>query len=99
MKPLSVPASRFMTACEAAWKGRRLCVTQDGLIGLVPWRAKEGDRISVFLGGPAPFVTRGTSTGHDTLVGECYIHGLMDGEIFEMVHANSELKEEDIVLG
>jgi hypothetical protein len=60
-------------------------------MGLVPSDTQVGDIIGIFLGVPVPFVLRhkerieGSSetlyirTKFD-LVGECYIHGLMDGE-------------------
>ncbi|KAK3312532.1 heterokaryon incompatibility protein-domain-containing protein [Apodospora peruviana] len=58
--------------------GRRICVTDDGYMGLVPAGTKTGDRIAVFAGAKTPHVIR--SVLRHLLVGECYVHGMMDGE-------------------
>jgi hypothetical protein len=52
---------------------------QTGYAGLVPGSAKVGDAICLLDGGCVPFVLRKSDTGY-RLVGECYIHGIMDGE-------------------
>ena len=87
----------FLTAFEPVAKDRRFCVTKNGCMGLVPKRAAEGDRLCVFLGGAAPFVIRKNVSGHYSLVGECYIHGSMDGEAIDMESVEEE-EEEDITL-
>ena len=66
--------------------GRRLCVTREGYLGCVPRWATVGDEIIVILGASTPFVVRGLERqGGERyeLVGECYVHGMMDGEILE----------------
>ncbi|KIN07745.1 hypothetical protein OIDMADRAFT_174671 [Oidiodendron maius Zn] len=68
-----------------AW---RLLRTRKGYIGLCRNAAKVGDKISILLGGEAPFVLRQEKDNH-RFVGECYVHGIMDGE------AMSALEEED----
>lgn len=88
----------FVGAFEPAVKGRRFCVTQDGYMGLVPARATKGDGICVFLGGAVPFVIRKTDNGHYSLVGECYVHGLMDGKALDMVLDIDWMEEKDIIL-
>ena len=58
-------------------------------IGLGPSTMQKGDIICILFGGRVPFVLRSRSgpvresfnTGDGfTLVGECYVHGLMDGQ-------------------
>ena len=88
----------FVGAFEPAARGRRFCVTQDGYMGLVPTRAAMGDNICVFLGGAVPFVMRKTDNRHYFLVGECYLHGLMDGKALEMVLDVDWMDERDITL-
>ncbi|MCJ1458322.1 hypothetical protein MMC28_008693 [Mycoblastus sanguinarius] len=88
----------FITACEPSSKGRRFCVTRDGYMGLVPARASKGDDVCVFLGGTVPFLTRKTDGGNGSLVGECYIHGLMDGEALDVVLDFDWMEEKDISL-
>ncbi|KAA8567074.1 hypothetical protein EYC84_010148 [Monilinia fructicola] len=65
----------FLTSGE---KGKRL-------FGLMPNEAKEGDVVCIFLGCTVPVVVRkeeegGKGKGGWRFVGECYVHGMMDGE-------------------
>jgi Heterokaryon incompatibility protein (HET) len=66
-------------------RGRALFVTGKGFIGLAPEGAKQGDRLAVLLGGDIPVVMRSAREGDGgsgwELVGECYVHGIMDGEV------------------
>ncbi|VUC34388.1 unnamed protein product [Clonostachys rosea] len=64
-------------------------VTEDGMSGLCPWMAKEGDFIALLDGGKVPYLLRQV-TGSDAgegeefqLIGECYVEGIMHGEYFE----------------
>ncbi|KAI1422520.1 heterokaryon incompatibility protein-domain-containing protein [Xylaria sp. FL1777] len=61
-------------------KGRRFAGTDGGLIGWVPEETIEGDMIVILYGGKVPLVVRHDSEGKYRLIGECYIHGLMDGK-------------------
>ena len=88
----------FMRAFEPSARGRRFCVTLDGFVGLVPARAQKGDGICVFLGGAVPFVIRDTNNGNASLVGDCYVHGLMDGEALDMVLDVDGMLEQDTCL-
>ncbi|PVH75646.1 hypothetical protein DL98DRAFT_518471 [Cadophora sp. DSE1049] len=67
-----------------------MCVTDGKFIGLVPAYAKKGDVVFVARGVQAPLLLRRIDAPpgsrvrkeglwHYTLVGECYIHGIMDG--------------------
>ncbi|CAM1503269.1 Fc.00g080450.m01.CDS01 [Cosmosporella sp. VM-42] len=61
---------------------RRFVETSCGFIGLATRRAQVGDKVYAFAGGTVLYLVRdipGTSDRY-TFVGECYIHGLMDGE-------------------
>ena len=88
----------FIEAFEPLVKGMRFCVTRDGYTGMVPARARSGDGICVFLGGAVPFVIRKTDSGYYLLVGECYVHGLMDGKALDMVLDVDWMEEGDITL-
>ena len=57
-----------------------MCVTADGYLGRVPRGSEVGDKICILFGGSVPFVLRDTGDGHFIFIGECYIHGIMDGE-------------------
>jgi hypothetical protein len=44
---------------------------------------EAGDRICVLLGGRTPFVVRATEDGCYRLIGECYLHEMMDGQAMD----------------
>lgn len=56
-------------------------MTDTGYIGLVPSSTEVGDEVHVLGGVTVPFVLRATAeTQKYTLIGDSYIHGIMDGE-------------------
>jgi hypothetical protein len=65
---------------------RRMFVTQSGIVGLAPWNSMVGDEVVVLFGCKFPVVIRpGTVAGdgrrvRDSLVGEAYVEGFMEGE-------------------
>jgi hypothetical protein len=65
---------------------RRLGVTENGWMGLVPAMAREGDAVCVLRGCEVPVLLRddGGRRGW-SFVGEAYVHGIMDGEGMRMV--------------
>jgi hypothetical protein len=64
---------------------RRFCVTLLHLIGMCPEATILGDRVVAFHGSPVLHIVRSIDPLTNTveLVGECYIHGMMDGQVFE----------------
>ena len=84
---------KMQIAFRAAVEGRRFAVTSKGYMGLFPRTTEIGDSVCVFLGSHIPFVVRRRGGGEFELVGECYVHGIMDGEIVAM-----DLKKENVVL-
>jgi hypothetical protein len=58
---------------------RQFFITQDKRIGLAPLHARQGDVVCLLFGGEVPLLLREAENGY-TFVGECYVHGLMDGE-------------------
>lgn len=77
---LSIYASDVIEGMRKATYGRRFMWTEGGKIGLAPAAAGLGDKISLFLGGQVLYVLRERGEGKWEFVGECYVHGLMDGE-------------------
>jgi hypothetical protein len=73
----------FISAIEASLQFRTLFVTQSGYIGLGPLTMQPTDMICVLLGCSVPVVIRNEAPNGHVLVGECYMHGIMDGEAFE----------------
>lgn len=61
---------------------RRAFCTGKGALGIGPPVAEHGDVIAVFPGGRVPLVLRPTADKY-TLVGECYVSELMDGEAMD----------------
>jgi hypothetical protein len=80
---------------------RRLAVTVNGLVGLVPPFAQEGDICCVFIGMVTPFVLRPVQLSSAKtcyhLVGEAYIQGVMRGEIAEQL-GDKKLEKTEITL-
>jgi hypothetical protein len=59
--------------------GRVFCATESHHLGWLPRGAKKGDFICILEGGEVPFVMR-SADGRYKVLGDCYIHGIMDGE-------------------
>ena len=60
---------------------RKFCLSQEGRIGWVPSAAQTGDIISLMRGSPVPVLIRPAQAENSYLmIGQCYIHGIMDGE-------------------
>uniref|UniRef100_A0A0B7JVP0 Heterokaryon incompatibility domain-containing protein n=1 Tax=Bionectria ochroleuca TaxID=29856 RepID=A0A0B7JVP0_BIOOC len=65
---------------------RMMRTAQMRLIGTVPRTTKPGDLVCVLYGGQTPFILRKSERrpGMFRLVGDCYVHSLMDGEALRM---------------
>ncbi|KAH0536965.1 hypothetical protein FGG08_006193 [Glutinoglossum americanum] len=91
---LSVDIQRcagFTLAFGGCGARRKFATTRSGYMALVPPAAKIKDSVVIFLGASTPFVLRADGESVDEagggqvyrLVGECYVHGLMDGRVFD----------------
>jgi hypothetical protein len=63
-------------------------ITKAGYIGIGPPSTQPGDQVWIFYGGQVPFMMRTADDTHSDdkhrdlhLVGDAYVHGVMDGEI------------------
>jgi hypothetical protein len=78
---------------EAAWKDltnhyllrrihykRTLIETKRGYLGLATDLLDEGDLVCVIGGAQVPLISRDRTGDTCRFVGECYVHGIMDGE-------------------
>ena len=54
----------------------------DGRAGWVPKVAEVGDQIAIFLGATVPILLRPRGNGY-VVLGEAYVHEMMDGQAFE----------------
>lgn len=64
--------------------GRNIFVTKKGYMGLCPRSTRLGDKVVVLFGGRTPFILRKARKGRYEFLGECYVHGIMNGEADEM---------------
>ena len=69
--------------------GRLLAITEEKLMGLVPISAEVGDEIYLLAGGQVFYVLRPQGDGF-RLIGESYIHGLMDGEALDRLETGEQ---------
>ncbi|KAF2028166.1 hypothetical protein EK21DRAFT_70251 [Setomelanomma holmii] len=68
-------------------------VTQSGYISIGPPDTQPGDEVWVLYGGQVPFILRPTDQSDESneanlfrLVGDAYVHGIMDGEAVQAGH-------------
>jgi Heterokaryon incompatibility protein (HET) len=63
---------------------RRFFITESGYFGFALSSVAVGDEVFLFSGGRAPFIVRKVdSTEEYQVLGDCYLHGIMDGELLE----------------
>lgn len=68
---------------------RRFATTRKGSIGFVPEQSRTGDVVTILAGGCVPIVLRplpqneSSSGTRYQVLGDAYIHGMMDGEVFQ----------------
>jgi hypothetical protein len=63
---------------------RRFYRTVEGRFGWCPDQSKVGDKVCILNGAPVPFVIRQTEPGSFELIGDAYLHGIMDGEAIDL---------------
>ena len=74
--------SLYLTRVEILSYFRRLIITRNGYIGLASCTTEPNDSICILFGAQTPFVLR-QECDDWILLGECYIHGMMDGKAFD----------------
>ena len=79
---LWLSGQNYFLALQENLAGWKFVLTGKGYLGVAPPQARKGDRISVFDRGVVPFLLIRSKAfkGSFYLVGECYIHGFMNGE-------------------
>jgi hypothetical protein len=82
----------FVRHVDRMMIGRKAFRTSHGMIGICPETVREGDCVAILLGANVPMVLRpleggrvgdGDRDGNTKewrLIGESYVHGMMDGE-------------------
>jgi hypothetical protein len=94
---VDVQINALKKAMVWTWR-RKLVVTAQGYLGLVPNAARKGDSICLLLGCSLPVILRPLSDGNASqaaprwkFVGECYIYGIMDGEAMKLAEDNPSI--------
>lgn len=92
-RPVEADAHRYFEALCHACSNRNFFVTEKGYMGLGPCSMKKGAEVSLLSGAELPMVlmkSRPQSAEKERLegpepsfsvVGECYVYGIMDGQI------------------
>ena len=75
---------------------RAFVVTEKGYFGLALSTTKQGDLVCVIRGCNVPFVLRETQKGTFELIGEVYVHGIMNGEAVRNAK-RGDVKEFEII--
>jgi len=101
----------FERRMKSVMQGRRLFTTASGLVGIGPRRLfSKGQRreetctyeVHVVKGGKVPYIFANFGNGRYIMVGEAYVHGIMNGEVLEEMErakGGCMLKWERIRLG
>ncbi|KAL6890813.1 heterokaryon incompatibility domain-containing protein [Trichoderma evansii] len=84
--------SRLNDTTDPRKMRKRLMVTEQGFVGMAPSQAKKDDIVCVLYGCRVPVLLRSYGD-HYKFIGECYVDGFMDGEIFDQ-----DLKSTSLVL-
>jgi hypothetical protein len=75
-------AERFGEVISGYNSDKIFGATEKGYVGMFPRAARAGDLVYVLFGGDFPFLLRKIKRpGHYQLVGQCYIHGIMEGQL------------------
>lgn len=82
----------FSDAATVHCLHRSFVVTERGYLGLGRNSMQPGDVVCVLRGGNVPFILRKKGDRYYELVGEAYVHGIMDGS-FVRKSRKEELKE------
>lgn len=82
-RSLYLTALDFDQAFVSYIGGRKFEITQGLRMGMFPNTAQQGDIIFAPIGANVPFALRKAENGRYNLIGECYLHGVMYGEVAE----------------
>ena len=81
----------YEAAMQEVHKGRRICATKGGYFGIAPYDTEKEDVLVIFEGFAMPFVLRQKGEEY-VLIGDAYVHGMMDGELICKVKKGFELE-------
>ncbi|CAM6085744.1 unnamed protein product [Calypogeia fissa] len=76
----SIGIHNYLVSLNTLAIGRRPFVTNQRYVGQGTPLIQVGDIVAVLIGSKAPFIVRIDEENHYQLVGEAYVHGIIDGE-------------------
>nr|POE82427.1 heterokaryon incompatibility protein 6, or allele [Quercus suber] len=98
LQPFGRRPADVIRQIEHTLRGRALLTTHAGFIGVATCHVRRGDVVVVPVGASVPVVLRPAERKERyTLVVDCFVHGLMYGEMLRLVDSN-ELRVETFTL-
>jgi hypothetical protein len=80
-KLIDAGLSDFCQQIQVIARDRRPLLASGGFLGIGPHETEPGDLIFILLGAGVPYIMRRRGQeGKLRLIGEAYVHGIMDGE-------------------
>ena len=85
---------------DVIWNRKFLCTKKENRLGLAPSNAEKGDVVCIFYGCSVPgFIRELENTNNFELIGECYLHGMTDGDaVSGSKKVELEGKAEDFII-
>ena len=106
MRILSMSVREFESCILISW-GKRLALLDTGFLGIVPGHCEIGDFAYVLPGCTLPVVLRNKGKTEPwpsldqrkhSLIGECYFHGVCEGELMEVRGWDNDKSMEEVTL-
>lgn len=93
----------IMLEVKAVTCGRRFFTTKKEYSGLAPQQCRNGDLVVVLAGGSTPYIICRASQGsspkkYHAIVGDAYVHGIMDGEALKLPDGTERELEEVLLI-
>jgi Heterokaryon incompatibility protein (HET) len=63
-------------------RNKKVFRTANGYVGTANISLRDGDQVCILFGGNVPYILR-PENDHYLLIGEAYVHGVMDGEVIQ----------------
>jgi hypothetical protein len=83
---------RLLRTFEASTRNRKFFTTREGRFGIGPHIMRTGDVCCILYGATVPFIIRPVEGFRYKVLGECYIEGVMDGEVVtDLLRAKREM--------
>jgi len=77
----------FLRRVQRVIWNRKLFIARSGSLGLAPSATQIGDKVCILFGCSVPVILRprhgSDGRQHWSFIGECYVHGMMDGQAVE----------------